>query len=338
MKNSVILIAITFCLLSCSKLVEKENEKSIFPLLSNKYFNQEPPGKTPKIFAPEIISTGMSEINACFSPDYQEFYYSIILPNRNFVIMKMNYDGEKWHQPEVAEFSGKYSDADPIITPDGNWLYFISRRPLDKKQKEKTDWDIWRMKRITNGWSEPERLEEPINSDQNDVYPSLTKNGTLYFGSDRKGNTGGRDIFSATKKGNSFNAPIALNQNINSNWEGDVFVSPEEEYIIFATFGRKSGSGLYISFRKNGDWTNPIKMVDGITITGREFCPIVSPDGNYFFFTSNRTKFSGGNDSTLTFDKIKKQYSDSFNLPQKGNNDIYWVSTEIIEDYRKKKN
>jgi hypothetical protein len=66
----------------------------------------------------------------------------------------------KWSTPEVAPFSGQFSDADPFLTLDGERFFFISTRPLNGKAKEDTD--IWMMKRNGPGaaatWSEPQHL------------------------------------------------------------------------------------------------------------------------------------------------------------------------------------
>lgn len=135
----------------------------------------------------------MSEINACFSPDFTDFFYSIILPSREFVILSMSYENNKWSKPEVACFSGKYSDADPFITKDGKWLYFVSKRPEGLAKSEKSDWDIWRVEKIDGHWLNPERLEDGVNSESDDIYPTLCDNGTLYFSSGRDGKNN-RDI------------------------------------------------------------------------------------------------------------------------------------------------
>ena len=118
-----------------------ENKQDSFPVLTGKYLGQAEPGNTPEIFAPNIVSTGMSEINAVFSPDFKEFYYSIIMPNGQFVIMVLKNDGNKWSAPEVAGFSGEYSEADPFITADGKYLYYVSKRPIDSLQIPNNDWD-----------------------------------------------------------------------------------------------------------------------------------------------------------------------------------------------------
>lgn len=297
------------------------------------YFGQKTPGLIPEIFAPGIVSTGMSEINACFSPNNKEFLYSIIMPNRQFVIMSMIYKDNKWTEPEVASFSGKYSDADPFITIDGKWLYFVSKRPIDKKQTTKNDWDIWRLENINGKWSNIERLNSDINSEADDIYPTLTKQGTLYYSSGRLGKNN-RDIFYAKSNGREFEVSIKLSDTINSHWEGDIYISPEEDYMIFRSFGRKEGSGLYISFNNDGHWNLPQRMGKEINKTGRELCPIVSPDGKFFFFTSNRMSLKEKSSENLSYSKIKKDFIDSYNHPKMGKNDIYWMDVKIIENYK----
>ncbi len=322
-------------LISCN-MSETEKEDS-FPILSGKYMGQEEPNLQPEIFAPNIVSTGMTEINACFSPDYKEFFYSIILPNGQFVIMSMSYINNKWTEPEVADFSGEYSEADPFITSDGKWLYYVSKKPVDSTKIIKADWDIWRLEKINGVWSNPERLGSEINSDADDIYPTLTRNGTLYFSSGRIGENN-RDIYYAKSSGKEFEHSVRLSDTINSRWEGDIYISPEEDYMIFRSFGRKEGSGLYISFKKKGQWNLPIRMSKEINMTGRELCPIVSPDGKFFFFTSNNTINEAETTEKLSYHKIKEDFIKSYKYPAMGKNDIYWVNIKTIEKYRKAEN
>ncbi len=267
--------------------IENQTVES-FPILTGKYMGQKEPGLNPEIFAPTIVSTGMAEINSVFTPDYKEFFYSIRMPNGQLVIMVMKYNDTQWSEPQVASFSGEYSDADPFITYDGNWLYFISKRPIDSTKIAKSDWDIWRTHKDGDKWLEPERLASEINSEADETYPSLTKEGKLYFSSGRIGENN-KDIFYAVTANDGFNSPVRLNDTINSHWEGDIYISPEEDYMIFASYGRDAGSGLYISFYQDEQWSLPQRMGKEINMTGREFCPIVSADGNYFFFTSNQS-------------------------------------------------
>jgi len=333
MTKSVYLILLLFIVFGCDKEESANNAENI-PNIKEKYMGQEVPGLTPRIFAPDIISTGMSEINSVYSPDYKEFYYSVIMPNKQYVIMEMRYDGSKWTKPEVADFSGKYSDADPFITNDGKWLYFISKRPIDSSKNNKKDWDIWKLVRENDKWGNPQRLDSRINSSADDLYPTLSKQGNLYFSSGRKGSIGGRDIFCAKKDVNGFSDVYRLNDSINRNWEGDVFIAPNEEYLIFVSFGRPQGNGLYISFNENGKWSNPKRMGKEINVTGREFCPMVSPDGKYFFYTSAQINEQKASFEKLTYKNIKEKFIESYNHPGMGKNDIYWMDAKIIEKYK----
>ena len=94
--------------------------------------------------------------------------------------------------------------------------------------------------------------------------------------------------------------------------EYNAMISPDGDYIIFTSHGFEDhyGAGdLYISFRKeDGNWAQSINMGPTINTEFFEYCPSVSPDGKYFFFTSNK----------------------------KGTEDIYWVSAEIIKQLKEK--
>jgi hypothetical protein len=104
--------------------------------------------------------------------------------------------------------------------------------------------------------------------------------------------------------------------------------------MIFASFGRDTGSGLYITFKNEGEWGLPQRMSEEINVTGREFCPIVSPDGKYFFFTSNQSIRNDDSPERLTYKKIKDDFKQSCKSPQRGKTDIYWVDSKIIDNYR----
>ncbi|MCB2220693.1 MAG: hypothetical protein KQI35_09875 [Bacteroidetes bacterium] len=334
MKKYVFILLLT-AIFGCN-LKQSENDKSSFPVLSGKYLGQKEPGLTPEIFAPNIVSTGMSEINACFSPDYTEFLFSVIMPGNNFVIMSMKYNGQQWTAPEVAGFSGEYSEADPFITADGKWLYFVSKRPVHSEQTPKPDWDIWRVENINGEWTNPEHLDTDINSDKDDIYPCLTREGTLYFSSGRGGGNN-RDIYYAKSNGGGFEPCVKLNETINKYWEGDIYISPDEDYMIFRTYGRPTGNGLYITFNSDGEWSIPQNMGKEINKTGGELCPMVDPDGKYFFFTSSHIISNTGSDEKLTYQKVTDDFINSYKHPGMGRSDIYWVSSEIIENYRKDK-
>ena len=220
----------------------------------------------PQIFASGVISTPDNELNAAFSPD------------------------GKWSVPEVAGFSGQYSDFDPYFSADGKKLFFISNRPL-QGTAPKADYDIWFVEKTKTGWSAPKNLGAPVNTEADEFFPAPAADGTLYFSAVREGGKGRFDIYRARLAGNKYGEPENLGEMNSANSEADCYVAPDQSYLIFASYGRADGFGdgdLYVSFNQNERWTKAVNLGAAINSPAREYAPIASPDGKYLFFTSER--------------------------------------------------
>jgi Tol biopolymer transport system component len=269
------------------------------------YLGQKPPGMKPGVFAPGLVSTSETEFNAAFSPDGKEFFFSVNLRGRE-TMKFMRYEGTRWTSPKLAPFVSPKNDCDPIFSFNGKRLYFISTRPkMDRPGS--SDWDIWFVEKATSGWSEPVNIGPPVNSDNDEYYVSFTRDGTIYFASNRTGGLGSFDIYRSRFVDGEFVKPENLGPAVNSRYlEHDPFIAPDESYIIFTSVDRPEGFGtgdLYISFRKeNGTWNPAKNMGKSFNTRGYDFCPIVSPDEKYFFFTRQ--------------------------------GDIFWVDAEVLMDFR----
>lgn len=250
------------------------------------------PMPTPVIFGDGVISTGDFESHPTFTPDGLTLYFLKSTPTFSFwtIVVSRFIDG-RWTVPEVAPFSGRYSDADPFITADGKKFYFISRRPAPGKTTR--DLDIWVMDKTQNGWSEPRNLGQPVNSNDNEWYPTVASDGTLYFGSGRAGGRGATDIYRSQFVNGSYREPENLGSAINTEFdEYEPFIASDQSYLIFMAARRpdanSSSADLFLSYRKNGTWTKAINLSGEINTPGEEYSPVISPDGKYFFFTSAR--------------------------------------------------
>jgi len=154
--------------------------------LKDRYLGMTPPCMEPEVFAPGIVSSDNQEHGApAISPDGKEIYWSLwplpYAPEKPQVIKFVRYGNGIWSEPEVAPFSGKYSDGSPCFSPDGEKLYFCSKRQLNKDGKLKTDADIWVVEKNDEGWQEPEHLGFTVNSDRFVYSLSVAQNGNLYF-------------------------------------------------------------------------------------------------------------------------------------------------------------
>ncbi|MBD2705204.1 PD40 domain-containing protein [Spirosoma sp. BT702] len=273
------------------------------------YLNQNPPGLTPSVFAPDLVSLkDHYEYGSVFSRDGKEFYYAVIIDKKP-QIRCIRFEKNAWTAPKTVIGSTKYEYNDPFLSPDGKRLYFISDRATDGKG-EKKDFDIWYIERQKDGWSEmPISAGPGINSDKNEYYMSFTNDGTMYFSSNG-GTTQATDKnydirFSKYVQG-KFQPSRKLGTTVNTDhYEADVFVSPDEQYVIFCA-ERPDGFGkgdLYISFKSKTDEWQPAKnMGNVVNSEGYEFCPFVTSDGKYLFFSRS--------------------------------GDIFWVKTEVINTLR----
>jgi Tol biopolymer transport system component len=290
----------------------------------------------PVIFGEGIFSTGDMDLNAAFTPDGRSLYFTKRTPTDFWIILVSHFQQGRWNTPEVAEFSGHYSDFDPFISPDGSRLFFCSMRPATGQTGQpKKDYDIWVVERKGSGWSAPKPLAEPINTKTQEYYPSVASNGTLYFSSGREGGKGRMDLYRARWADGKYAEPENLGEAINTEYnEGDPYVAPDESYLVFVSYDRPGGYGggdLYISFRRDGAWTKAVNLGAKINSRALDFCPIVSPDGKYLFFTSERGFTT---DSPLQSRLNYAQFLKLIHSPRNGLGDIYQVDSSVLNPHR----
>ncbi|CAM2007006.1 TolB family protein [Acanthopleuribacter pedis] len=137
------------------------------------------PPPTPTLWMPGTISRGFNEREPSFSPDGRELMFWLLLGNHT-VILTSKREGQGWREPETAPFSGRHADFEPVFSPDGSSVYFVSNRPRADKANP-NDANIWRVAREGAGWGEPSLLPERINGPGIEFFPSSCHNHVLYF-------------------------------------------------------------------------------------------------------------------------------------------------------------
>jgi hypothetical protein len=108
-------------------------------------------------------------------------------------------------------------------------------------------------------------------------------------------------------------------------------VSPDEDYIIFgsAREGDLGGGDMYISFRADdGSWSDAANMGPPVNTPTLDFCPALSPDGRFLFFTSRRVAPEA---------PVPNSYEEivaSVSGPLNGSMNLYWITADVIERLR----
>ena len=151
---------------------------------------------------PEAVAGGLNtdydEGACCFSPDQREMYLTQCVTDPSYPryasIVTSSRSDAAWGKTQKVELSRDTlsSYAHPAISPDGQWLYFVSDMPGGKGGL-----DIWRVRLTSAGLGGVENVGEPINTPGNEEFPTFRPNGDLYFSSDGHPGMGGLDIYIA---------------------------------------------------------------------------------------------------------------------------------------------
>ncbi|MEP7000029.1 MAG: hypothetical protein ABI969_06105 [bacterium] len=245
----------------------------------------------PVVFAPGVISTG-HEFTVTFTGDGREVYFtrSTASPRSMHVMHSVMRDGA-WQPAEPVSFStGSSFDLDPALSPDGRRLYFVSTRQRPAQRATTVsparDMDIWFADRIGDQWGAPHWIEE-LSSDAKEGSPTVDRDGTLCFFSDRGAASGNNAIYCATRLANAWSGPNRLDANVNAGpSDTSPFLSRDGKTLMFYST-RAGGMGkadLYLSVKRDGEWQPAANL--GSVVNGPEFeyNPAVSPDGLSFFF------------------------------------------------------
>jgi Tol biopolymer transport system component len=169
-----------------------------------------------------------------------------------------------------------------------------------------------------DGWGTPVKLDTVINSVASEWHISITDNSIMYFASERELGTSALhgDIYRAEfvtgKWTNRVKLPYPINTNFN---DSDPLIAPDESFLIFHS-DRPGGYGehdLYISFNREGKWSDPQNLGAKINSPGWEMAPSLTPDGQYLLYTYRK--------AMVTSDPSR----------------ILWVSTRILRKFARRK-
>ncbi len=185
----------------------------------------------PQTIDSELNST-MDEGACCFSPDGKSMYLTICKTDPNYpryaTIAVSNRSDASWSKPTELTLSKDTlsSFAHPAVSPDGQWLYFVSDMPGGLG-----GFDIWRCQIHGNEVGSLENLGEPVNTPGDEMFPTFRPNGDLCFSSDGHPGLGGLDIFIAKSKDKDLFTTTETTKTTLSASGGGALASGEEKKL-----------------------------------------------------------------------------------------------------------
>ena len=304
------LTIMSLCLFDPISLFVSQSDNA--PKFKGRYLGQKPPGLKSVKFNKGVLIGDKKSFNVSFSPDMKELFFSHYkgTPERPHPEYEVRYFRQVegvWYGPEIAFFSGKYSDVDVTFSPDGKKLFFTSDRPHPKS----ADMDIYYIEKKKNTWSQPVYAGTEVNTVHNEVHAVLSEKGNLFFASNRPGGFGDKDLYRAEWVEGRFTNVTNLGPEVNSEYlDSDCFVAQDESCVIFDTMRPEDGGQpqIYVSFQTGDNtWTKAVSLGETVNTKDGSSAPTLSPDGKYLFFKRRQGEDRG----------------------------IHWVSTEIIENLKK---
>lgn len=194
-----------------------------------------------------ILNTESEEGTTSFSSDFREVYFTRCeagkREKKGCVIMYSQRTGADWSEPEnINILPDSVVAAHPAISPDGSTLYFVSDIAGGYGKK-----DIWMVRKSGDGWSAPLNLGPDINTPEDELFPYVREDGTLYFSSNGHIGMGGLDIMKAVYQPDGNWVVQNMKAPINSNADdfSIVFESGEERGMFSSTRKGRGNDELY---------------------------------------------------------------------------------------------
>lgn len=163
------------------------------------------------------------------------------------------YKNGKWLSAQNFPYNDdNYSCGHPALTADGKTMYFVSDMPGGFGGT-----DIWKSVYENGSWSKPENIGDKLNSEGNEMFPTLVNDSVFYFASNGLGGLGGLDIYSSSYSKGLFGDYKNLGYPINSSYDDFGLIYNSKSQSGYFTSNRKGtlgGSDDIYHFKSQGNY------------------------------------------------------------------------------------
>ncbi len=275
--------------------------------------------KNPVPFEPknmgQEINSPYSEYFPSMTVDDQTILFTRAVPYRYAASNKQEdffisekIDGQWSNANGVGEpINTDNNEGAPSLSADGQILIFTACERYGEYGDNRIGYgscDLFFSVKNGNEWSQPKNIGQPVNSYHWESQPSFSSDGkTLFFVRNIRNRTGEveQDIYrTRIQNDGSWSVPQKLGPNINTpGREESVFIHPDGQTLYFSSDGHTGMGGLDIFMSQkdeNGEWGKPINLGYPINTYNDENSILISSDGKYAYFASDRDGGYGGLD------------------------------------------
>lgn len=242
--------------------------------------------------------------------------------------------GQTWDEPALINLSSDSATVgQPSLSADEQTLYFVSDMKGGQGGK-----DIWYTKydKKSKTWGTPVNAGSKINTDQDEMFPYIATDGTLYFSSKGHNGMGGLDIFMAkASTSGGFDDPMNMKYPVNSSHDDFAFIIDESTgdrgYLSSDREGGKGSDDIYSWYLPPLVFTVSGKVIDGDTkgvIEGANI-EIFGSDGSSIPFKTDKTgayKFDLKPETSYRISATMKDYLNKYI-------EVSTVGLEVSKDF-----
>jgi len=221
-----------------------------------------------------------------------------------------------------SNINSKYAEVHPLISPDGQTLYFTRKEHPENTGPQKRD-DIWFSTQDGSGhWSKAKNLGSPLNSPGHNFMNSISPDGNMALIGGTYENFNAADrLYISYRNINGWSQPkeIQIDDYYNLS-EYNSFQLAVDGKTLLMSVKRKDSYGnkdIYVSFMKpDHTFSTPVNLGPDINTAGDEVTPFLAPDGVTLYFSSNGWPGYGSNDIFMSrrLDDTWQNWSEPKNL------------------------
>lgn len=266
------------------------------------------------------INTYAHEYVPVLSGDEQELYFTsrregegVLLDPTGQPFEDVFYtyqEGSLWQEPVRLDtpMNSATHDATAGIAPSGDKLL------LYRTHQNISGGNILIAERKDGGWSAPEILPSPVNSEYQEASASLSADErVMYFSSNRPGGYGGKDIYRSRMLPNgSWGIPENLGPVINTVYDEDApFIFSDDKTLYFSSNGHSTMGGYDVFTSRlsaEGRWSQPKNLGYPLNTVNDDLYLVVTKDGTRGYFSSVRSQGEGGQDIYQVSFPVESEY------------------------------
>jgi OmpA-OmpF porin, OOP family len=196
----------------------------------------------------------------------------------------------------LANVNSLYDEQNPIISPDGNTLYFTVVGHPKNLEGKKAVGDIWFSRWQGQNWSVPIHAGASLNASGFNSIAGFSADGnavflTNHYAKDKEVASQGISVSTKSENGWAFPENIRIPYFLNKSLLISGYVTEDGSILVYSAEGYETVGveDLYVSIKGNdGSWSEPKSLGPSINSTFQELCPSLSADKTTLYFSSNK--------------------------------------------------